>query len=416
MNQHNNIAGRMAIVERVKREQGEWLEGLKAGVESGGRFAISASDEFEEIFNLFGIPALIVNYWHNLVLATGKGDHFAEVLNKRGYDVDAITMGPLGYAAALEPEHAPWGGLPKPTLMLGSTRDESEFRFMELWSKALDCPFIPLDYNLAGPYKTLCDDDWWHHIRNDWERYIDSRQLDLRVAQLENVISHLERETGKTITTHDIATSLTKCNEQIDLFMEGLRLIAEADRCPVTLRDQLALYVTLWHRGTDKGLEYARAFRDEVANRVATKQQAYPQENIRILYWTAMPEPRWHRYLNETYGAVFVANMYSMTPEFYARKFDPADPLRALAGRSLFLLSTLNNPEWMIETARFYKCDAIIGFEHPYPVDTPHHEACREAGIPYLNAPVLADNEKIRTTLDDFIKDVVQPAMQAKRQ
>ncbi|GGF59060.1 2-hydroxyacyl-CoA dehydratase family protein [Alteromonas lipolytica] len=404
--------GRLAIVEKVRKEQGEWLAGLKSGVEQGGRFAISASDEFEEIFNLFGIPALIVNYWHNLVLATGHGDHFADVLNKRGYDVDAITMGPLGYAAALEPELAPWGGLPRPTLMLGSTRDEAELRFMELWSKALDCPFMPLDYNLAGPYKTLVDDDWWNHIRRDWPRYIDSDQLDLRVAELQDVIALLERETGQTITTDDIARSLTMCNEQIDLFMEGLRLIADAERCPVTLRDQLALYVTLWHRGTPKGLDYARAFRDEVKQRIEDGIQAYPEENIRILYWTAMPEPRWHRYLNEQYGAVFVANNYSVTPELYARSFDPADPLRALAGRSLFLLSTLNNPQWMIETARFYKCDAIIGFEQPYPVETPHAIACKEAGIPYINAPVLADNDKIRAKLDRFIQDDVIPSMQ----
>ncbi len=406
---------RLPIVERVRADQKEWLAGLKAGVETGGRFAISASDEFEEIFNLFDIPVVVVNYWHNLVLATGEGDHFAEVLNSRGYDVDAITMGPLGYAAALEPEKAPWGGLPKPTLFLGSTRDENEFHFMELWAKQLDCPFIPLDYNLAGFYKTLPTDDWWNHIRRDWPRYIDSDQLDLRVAQSLDVIAHLERETGKTITTADIARSLDMCNEQIDLFMEGLRLIGEAERCPVTIRDQLALYVTLWHRGTPKGLDYARSFRDQVAERVEKGVQGYEREDVRILYWTAMPEPRWHRYLNEQYGAVFVANQYSVTPEFYARDYDPADPLRALAGRSLFLLAQLNNPQWMLEVAEFYKVDAIVGFEYPWQVETPFAKAAKEAGLPYFNSPVLADSDKIRAKLDAWMQDEVLPAVTAKR-
>ncbi|MAK60230.1 MAG: hypothetical protein CMK09_04570 [Ponticaulis sp.] len=108
--------------------------------------------------------------------------------------------------------------------------------------------------------------------------------------------------------------------------------------------------------------------------------------------------------MTDAHGGAIVANLYSMSPALYAREFDPADPLRAMAGRSLFLLSSLNNPEWMIETAKFYKCDAIIGFEYPYPVETPFAKAAKDAGFPYMNTTVLADNDKIRADIDRFLK------------
>ncbi len=146
-----------------------------------------------------------------------------------------------------------------------------------------------------------------------------------------------------------------------------------------------------------------------MAERVEKGIQGYEREDVRILYWTAMPEPRWHRYLNEQYGAVFVANQYSVTPEFYARDYDPADPLRALAGRSLFLLAQLNNPQWMLETAEFYKVDAIVGFEYPWPVETPFAKAAKDAGLPYFNSPVLADSDKIRAKLDKWMQEEVLP-------
>ena len=404
--------GRLKIVEEVRSHQQAWLAGLKEGVANGDHFAICAADEFEEIFHLFGVHTLVVNYWHNLVVATGNGDHYKALLAERGYEV--FGMGPLGYAAAIDPSKAPWGGLPKPTIMLGSSRDEGEFHFMDLWAKEFGCPYYPLDFNLAGPYKKIPPDGWWTRLRSEWESLVDPDQLELRVGEMQNLIAHLEQLTGKTFSTEALADSLELLNQQMDLWTEALQMIGEAPVCPVTLQDQLALYQTMWHRGTKRGVEFARKLRAEVSERVAQGAHAYPEENFRLLYWCGDHEPRFHRYMREQHGAVFVGNLYSACPSLYARDFDRADPLRALCGRNLFLLGH-ETPAWLVGTARRLRCDGVIVREKTYPRSNNDKAACEAAGIPYLNVPHLDDDDEVRAMLDRFIIDEVAPR-NARRQ
>ena len=63
----------------------------------------------------------------------------------------------------MEPTQAPWGGLPKPTLICGSLRYEMELRVTELWAREFDCPTIPMDFAFPTPaiqdYFSLFDTD-----------------------------------------------------------------------------------------------------------------------------------------------------------------------------------------------------------------------------------------------------------------
>ena len=403
--------GRMKITAVIREHQHAWLASLKEGVEKGQDFAICAADEFEELFLLFGIRALVVNYWHNLVIAGGNGGYYRELLSERGYDT--VGMGPLGYAAALDPEKAPWGGLPKPTIMLGSTRDEGEFRFLELWAKHIGAPFYPLEYNLSGPYKKIPADGWWRELRKNWRDLVDADQLALRVDQLKALIAHLEQVTGRSFEVGALTRSLTLLNKQMDLWTEGLQMIADAPVCPVSLQDQLAMYQAMWHRGTERGVEFLQAFRDEVAERVAVGARAYPEEKYRLLFWSGEQEPRFHKYLREQHGAAFVGNLYSACPSLYARDFDPADPLPALAGRNLFLLAH-ETPGWLLEQVRRMRCDAVIVRENTYPHSPIDRQVCEAAGVPYLNVPHLEDSEEIRAMLDKFIAEEVAPRAAAR--
>src|SRR4051794_30177784 len=117
---------RLESVNAIRTHQRNWLAETRQRAEAGEPFVISTSDEVEEIMAAFGIPVLVINYWNFLITAQRKAGHFTHVLENRGYPGPHFFA--LGYASSLEPEQAPWGGLPKPTLMIGATRHETELK------------------------------------------------------------------------------------------------------------------------------------------------------------------------------------------------------------------------------------------------------------------------------------------------
>lgn len=399
----NQIVGRLEVLKTIRQHQMQWLESLQGSVAGGEKFAICASDEFEELFALFGIHTLVVNYWHGIVANSRNGAHFAQLLRDRGYTPSGL--GPLAYASSLDPEKAPWGGLPCPTIMLGSTRDEAELRFMELWAKEFGCPYYPMDYNLAAPWKCPPPDGWWKRIRGDWASLIDSHQLDLRVMQMQALIAHLVTITGRNITIDSLSDSLHLLNRQIDLWARTLDIIAAAPVCPVTLRDQIAMYQAMWHRGTQQGIDFIETYHEEIVERVRLGQQAYEKEDYRLLFWSGANEPPYHAYLQEQHGAVFVGNLYTASVPLYARDFEEHDPLRALASRNMFLIA-YEQPGWLLELAANLRCDGVIACEGTFPEPTPDSKALAEAGIPYLNLPNFSDSPEQRERLDGFISEI----------
>ncbi|RYD86848.1 MAG: 2-hydroxyacyl-CoA dehydratase, partial [Sphingomonadales bacterium] len=274
--------------------------------------------------------------------------------------------------------------------------------------------YYPLDFNLASPYKKIPDAGWWKRLRSEWRDLVDPDQLALRVAEIERLIAHLEVLTGKRLEIGALSESLRLLNEQMDLVQGAMDAIATAPKCPVTLQDQLAMYQAMWHRGTVRGRDFAQAFHDETIERVAAGAQAYEVENYRLLYWSGDHEPRFHPYLREQHGAVFVANLYSASAQLYARDFDPADPLPALCGRNIFLVAH-ETPEWMLELAHRFRCDGIVVRERIYPRMSLDGLAAGEAGIPFLSVPHLNDGDDIRPILDAFIRDEVAPYAAARR-
>jgi hypothetical protein len=390
---------RLESVNAIRAHQRTWLAGARERAEAGEPFVICTSDEVEEILAAFGIPVLVINYWNFLITAQRKAGHFSQVLESRGY------VGPhffaLGLASTLEPQEAPWGGLPKPALIIGATRHETELKITELWARELGCPCFPLDFNFASPYRRLPVDDWWATIRENWADLVDPARLELRVDQNKALISYLEQLVGKTFSWQALRQVMERVNAQMDVMSEARDVIASARPCPVTLRDQMSAYQTNWHRGTLAGLELAQAYRDELQQRVLGHVSGYTNEKIRLLYWSMQPEPDFHSYLEDTYGAVFVGAPYGAMPQTYARTVYDDDPLRALSARQIFLFD-MSSTSWMLSEARRYAVDAIVGVEDPSPYPSRFRLACDAAGVQYLAVPRVADDSEVRSILDGF--------------
>lgn len=386
---------RLASVDRIRSHQRDWLQRTRDSAAAGEPFVICQSDEFEDVLGVMGIPVLVINYWNYVVTAAKKAAHFTGVLADHGYPGPHFFG--LGYGTSLDPEAAPWGGLPRPTLIIGSTRNDFELRTTELWAQALGCECYPLEFNFASPHKLVPPDDWWLRIRHEWEQLVDPARLRLRYEQNRALIAHLEGRTGRAFSSDDFAAAMQRVNQQMDLMSEAADLVARADVCPVSFRDQLAAYQMMWHRGTETGLELAGDYLAEVRDRVAARLGAYPQQRLRVLLWSMSEEPAFHRHLREAHGAVIVGSPYAAMPATYAREVG-ADPLLALTARQLFLFD-MRSTSWMLHEARRHRADVVIGVEttrHP----SRFRVACEQAGIPYIAVPALSADDNLLSELD----------------
>jgi hypothetical protein len=390
-------------VNAIRAHQRAWLAEARERALQGEPFVICTSDDFEEILAVFGIPVLVINYWNFVITAQRKAAHFSAVLEERGYPGPHFFA--LGLGTTIDPEQAPWGGLPKPALIVGSTRHEQELKITELWAREFGCPCYPLDFNFASPYKLLPGEDWWEKVRHDWEDLADPARLALRVEQNKALIAHLEAITNRSFSWQGLRQVMQRVNQQMDTMSRARDLIAAARPCPISLRDQVSAYQTNWHRGTEQGLALANAYYEEVAERVQAGTAAYRSERLRLLFWSMAEEPEFHPYLEERYGAVFVGAPYGAMPETYARTVYDDDPLRALSARHIFLFD-MQSPTWMLREARLHGVDAVLAVEDPSPYPSVWRQACEAAGIPYVAVPRVRDDAEVRAILDEFFSSL----------
>jgi benzoyl-CoA reductase subunit B len=392
---------RLDAVNQVRAHQRHWLDTTRKQVQDGGHFAICNGDEFEEVFIAMGIPVVAINYWNYLVVAQQKKRHYFDVLNQRGFPGDNFFA--LGLASTMAPEQAPWGGLPKPTLICGSLRYEMELRVTELWAREYGCPIIPMDFAFPTPGMQSFPADWFDRIRDEWESFVDPHRLEYRLAQERRAITYVEQLTGKTFSVGELERSMNLINEQMDWWRRARLALGAATPCPVNMRDQMSMYQAMWHRGTEAGVKLVRDYCLEVEDRAKRGIGGYANEKLRFFYGDQVPA--FQEWAEQTYGAVAVACSYSGFPDAYARTVHNHDPLRALAGRHLLL--ALFEANFLVGQAKDHKCDAIIMIEsHTVPeypsVERKHAE---ENGIPYLSIPRDSDDPEIRAMVARFIEE-----------
>jgi benzoyl-CoA reductase subunit B len=390
---------RMASVDAVRAIQRQWAADTRASVAAGGPFGICNGDECEEIFTAMGIPVLAINYWNYLILAQGKRDRMTALLHEAGYPGEHFFG--FALAASLSPEDAPWGGLPNPSIIAASTRNEMETRVCELWAERLGCPSMVMDFSFPSPPFRPLPRDWWARLYDQWEMMVDADRLDYRVGLERRFIARTEALTGRRFDDAVLAEAMARINVQMERWAEAQAMIAAAPQCPVHIRDQISIYQAMWHRGTERGIELIREYCDEVAQRVAEGFAAYPDERLRLYY--SVQVPPWHAAIEERYGAVAVCCSYTNIPDLYRRTFDPADPLRALAARHMMLFDW--GPYRIIDVASRHRCDAAIVVEQAMGNGpSRQQQIVEEAGIPYLAIPRAADDAEIRAMIGTFIE------------
>ena len=333
--------------------QKEWFRSIKKDA-----YGICSANEAEEIFTAFDMPVVVIQWWMSIIAAKRMSPYYGNLLAARGYDMQHY-QGSLGLASTIDnnSETAPWGGLPRPLVLIGN------LPVTEIWAREWGCTCYPLDCGyLSGGPLTHAPYDWWNSLKSNWEDMVEPYVLDLKVAQYKELIKFLEMKTGRNFSYTRLAEVNELINEQEGYWRKARDLIATTIPCPVSAPDQLSIYPAQWYRGTTTGRDFIKAFYEEVKERVDNGIGACQNEKIRLKFAGRLwGNTAFFQYFEEKYGAVFVDSTYtSIAADCLARNVNNNDQLRVIAGRHAMLSPGGNGHG--VYAAKLHKCDGVIGF------------------------------------------------------
>lgn len=384
---------------RAAAHQKAWFAELRRDVfERQAPYAITQADMPLELFHAMDIPVVSNQWWAAIISARRQAPEYLDLLNARGFHAGLCRYCSLSMASTLgEPARAPWGGLPRPALLSARLTCDCIQRVFEIWARAFDSPFIPLD----APAASELPPRWWELSRFRWQELFEAHRLDFMTAQFSRLVEALEAITRRRFDPQRLRTLMEGVNRQEEYFEEVRVMICAAPQTPIRMTEQVTnVMAAQWLRGSAWAIDHAQSFRDEVKARVDAGTAACPSERLRLMWVGAglWHDTDFYTAFEEKFGAVFVWSMYlAFGPDGYIR-YGLDDPLRALASRTVSFNEQLHNPpwanEWILHQAKMHRIDAALVLT---PTGSPPsatgnrfiERALQAAGIPVL--PVFAD-------------------------
>lgn len=334
-------------------------------VERGEPYALVQADTPHELFHAMDIPIVTNQWWSAYLAAKQLSVRYFDVLTAEGFPASGCRYCSLGLACTLaaDPATAPWGGLPRPTVLVARLTCDCIQHVFGQWAAALGSEFFPLE----APAWTKQDPAWFERSNTEWERVYQADRIALLVEEMQDLIALLEHKTGKRFEPERLATLMERINEQEAYLAEAATLIGAARPCPVSITDQMPnTMIPQWHRGSDWAVAHARRFRDEVAERVHAGAAVAANERLRLMWIGA---GLWHdvgfyQAMEQRLGAVFAWSMYlPFAGPQYIREIQ-GRPLAALASRICAMNEVLHLPPWMngwmVSEARRCGIDAAV--------------------------------------------------------
>lgn len=334
-------------------------------IDQGEPFAVAQADTPHEIFHVMDIPLISNQWWSAYISAKQLSEHYAGVLDRMGFPANICRYCSLGLACTLDndPKTAPWGGLPKPTVLVARLTCECIRHVFGHWARALGTEFFPLE----APGWTHKDPEWFKKSNAEWEVLYEPQRIELMVNEMRDLIALLEARTDRRFDPDKLIELMHAINEQESYIAEAARMIGAARPCPVSIAEQMPnTMIPQWHRGSPWAVAHAKRFRDEVAERVRAGIGVSNNERVRLMWIGAglWHDPGFYSALEDRYGAVFVWSMYMpFAGPQYIREVH-GKPMHALASRICSMNEVLHLPpwmnEWMVSEAKRCGIDAAV--------------------------------------------------------
>ncbi len=400
----------LSCTRRFSEYQRQWFSEVRERVADGEPFAVLSADSPHEIYRAMDIPYVVLQWWSSLISAKQLGPRYLAALSEAGYpsSYEQYNTLPLGELLAGDPGTAPWGGLPRPTILQASLSSDSMRQLFEVWSRRTGATFLAIERSLDT--RTQVPARWWEELPDRWDTFLPRERLDLLSNELTGLVRVLEATTGRRFSESRFAEVMDLANEQAEHNRATRDMVARSSPAPVSAGETMpAVMIPQWHRGSEWARDAAAELRGEVEQRVATGQAAYADEKLRLMWlgrglWSSLGL---YQQFQERYGAVFGWSMYlGLAADGYLRYFDGRDPLRALAARFVPVGEELRMPTWSsawhLKEAQLHMVDGVISLGEDDFFSVRKLEA---AGIPVLT--IRADNVDRRTWSEsDLIEQI----------
>jgi len=261
---------------------------------------------------------------------------------------------------------SPWGGFPRPDFAIQSALCDSHGKWYQMVSEYLNIPFFFTEVPHDGrPYEPA------------------EHSLDYLTQQFQELIEKVENFTGRKCDEERLIEAVVNMWNTRVLWAEIMEL-NQAVPAPLEIKSMFSLYVPAevepYKRET---VEFYRALKDEVAQRVKEGVAAVENESCRLLH---EGQPPWYalhilRHMQRRYGVAFVGGMYvffltglwevtdegirprrPITPENRPRSREEAVRLRALIDSlSLKFIVDLKTKQRILEElVRRWKCQGVM--------------------------------------------------------
>ena len=240
-----------------------------------------------------------------------------------GFDIWRAELGEM-------PPDAPWRGMVRPDMMLGSGQLVCDPR--NKWYQAAQhyMPDVPV-YEVGMPWPQYESDYDYREVQDYYVKYI--------VEQLRGLIEFMERNTGHKMDWEKLAEMVDITDNTWDLISETYEL-RKAKPCPMDTGDAMNTMVPIaFMMGTQEAYDFFIDLNEELKQKIARGEGVIPDEKYRLLWGGGLPS--WFALSDFNYfnskGAVFPAETTYRTFE-NTRLFDIdlrkiSDPLEHIAWR-----------------------------------------------------------------------------------
>ncbi len=395
--------------------QRRWFAELRSAAAAGVPVILADADVPHELLRALELPYVVNQWWASLCAAKQRAPAYLEALRSRGYPDDVERYSALALGSLLaDDSDPPWGGLPRPDLVVGLAWTDAHAGIAEAWETELGVPSFTFHHAVSN----ALPERWWERIAHEWGEVVGASRIDLMAAELEELAAELNERFGCSLDEERLTRILALANEQQEWNRQTRDLLAEARPAPVDVVDTIpATMIPQWHRGTEWARDAARRLYEEVAEAIARGDAVCPQERIRLMWigrglWFDLG---FYQHFQERHGAVFVWSMYlAIAADGYPRYGGP--PLRALASRFACFPDFLGLPgwadAWYLAEARRHGVDGVVHLVAPES-RTSYFATCalEEAGIPVLELDLDNtdardwDERAIAAALERFIEE-----------
>jgi benzoyl-CoA reductase/2-hydroxyglutaryl-CoA dehydratase subunit BcrC/BadD/HgdB len=342
---------RLAAAKELNKAVGEYYLECAAAKEQGKPVGwMPPMNGAIELFYAMDLQPVFPENWSPVCAAFGLTPKNFEVSEGMGYsrDLCGYLRNIVGYVNGPMTDPAiPLGGLPAPDLLISpgggcvpvmKIFHALERRFPEAKVFKADLPQVALEE--IAP----------HHV-------------DYAIQEMQRLIDFLEKATGRKLD-QDRLREVVVLSDQACALWDEIMSFRRTIPAPFSAAEIGIMFVMVTRQGTRQAIDFLIKARDEIKERAESGTGVIEEEKLR-LFWDNIP--LWYNMglfnYFEKANAVVVAETYSAA---WSIRLDPADPIKALAMKSLMsyplvsCVSIEKRKEMVLKACREYAIDGVV--------------------------------------------------------